>query len=351
MIYPNCLYREILRVFFRVKNQWITFLAILEYLTITKALNLFKLWLTYHWSRIFKIVFVWGLPTTLSVEPTTSCNLRCPECPSGLRSFTRPTGMLNSETYKKIIDQASDHLTWLHLYFQGEPFLHPRFLDLVNYADEKRIFTSTSTNAHYLTEKLVTQIIQSGLKQIIISLDGITQEIYEKYRVGGDLEKVKKGLIFLVEERKKIKSKFPRIVLQFLVTGQNEHQIPILKSWAREIQVDELQLKTAQIYNFENGSDLIPSDLGFSRYIPDSLGKWKLKKQIENKCWRMWQGAVVTWDGKVVPCCFDKDAHHVMGELNSLSLKNIWYSENYINFRKQLLKGRSEIEMCRNCSE
>jgi radical SAM protein with 4Fe4S-binding SPASM domain len=320
-------------------------------MTLPKAVNLFKLWLSFQVSRVFKSVLTWGMPTTLSIEPTTSCNLRCPECPSGLRSFTRPTGMLDSDRYKKVIDQASNHLTWLHLYFQGEPFLHPRFLDLVKYADEKRIFTSTSTNAHYLTERLVTQIFESGLKQVIISLDGITQEIYEKYRVGGDLTKVKKGLLLLIEERKKIKSKFPRIVLQFLVTGQNEHQIPNLTSWAREIKVDELQLKTAQIYNFEDGSELIPSDLAYSRYIPGSLGKWKIKKPMENKCWRMWQGAVITWDGKVVPCCFDKDAHHVMGELDSLSLEKIWYSENYKNFKKQLIMGRREIEMCRNCSE
>jgi radical SAM protein with 4Fe4S-binding SPASM domain len=342
---------EILGVFFSVKNRLITILAYLEYVTFTKALNLIKLWLSFHWSRILQRPFIWGLPTTLSIEPTTGCNLRCPECPSGLRSFTRPTGMLNSDLYEKIIDEVSNHLTWLHLYFQGEPFLHPRFLDLVKYADKKRIFTSTSTNAHYLTEKLVKEILHSGLKQVIISMDGITQEIYEKYRVGGDLEKVKKGLLLLIKERRKKSSMFPRIVLQFLVTGQNEHQIPKLKFWAKQIGVDELQLKTAQIYNFENGSELIPSDLGYSRYIPECSGKWLLKKHIENKCWRMWQGAVVTWDGKVVPCCFDKDAQYPMGNLNQNSLDNIWSSKAYRIFRAQLLKDRSQIDICTNCSE
>ncbi|WP_332911056.1 SPASM domain-containing protein [Algoriphagus boritolerans] len=111
-------------------------------------------------------------------------------------------------------------------------------------------------------------------------------------------------------------------MLQFLVTGQNEHQLPALKSWAKAMEVDELQLKTTQIYDFENGSDLIPKDLGYSRYLPLGNGKWKLKKQLENKCWRMWEGAVVTWDGKVVPCCFDKDANHVMGELKKSDSKH-----------------------------
>lgn len=294
---------------------------------------------------------MWGKPTTLSIEPTTSCNLRCPECPSGLRSFTRPTGMLQEKLFEKVIDQVEGHLTWLHLYFQGEPFLNPRFLEMVKYADSKGIFTSTSTNAHYLQEKQVKAILESGLKQLIVSMDGITQEVYEQYRVGGSLEKVQDGLRLLIAERKKSGKAFPRIILQFLVTGQNEHQLPALKTWAKSMEVDELQLKTTQIYDFEHGSELIPSDLGYSRYIPAGNGTWKLKEKLENKCWRMWQGAVVTWDGKVVPCCFDKDASHVMGELKESSLEAIWMSLPYFQFRKQLLADRTQIEICRNCTE
>ncbi len=294
---------------------------------------------------------LWGKPTTLSVEPTTSCNLRCPECPSGLRSFTRPTGMLQDQLFEKVILQSKSYLTWLHLYFQGEPFLNPRFLEMVKFADQNKIFTSTSTNAHYLDKVTVDKILKSGLKQLIVSMDGITQEVYQQYRVGGNLEKVQKGLKLLIEEREKIVNNYPRVILQFLVTGQNEHQIPDLKSWAKKMKVDELQLKTTQVYDFEEGSELIPSDLGYSRYIPSGDGKWKLKKKLENKCWRMWQGAVVTWDGQVVPCCFDKDASHVMGELKSQTLMAIWNSNSYQAFRNQLFMDRSQIEICRNCTE
>ncbi|GAA0877276.1 hypothetical protein GCM10009119_02440 [Algoriphagus jejuensis] len=259
--------------------------------------------------------------------------------------------MLQEQLFEKVIDQSAPHLSWLHLYFQGEPFLNPRFLEMVKYADSRGIFTSTSTNAHYLQAKKVEGILQSGLKQLTVSMDGITQEVYESYRIGGNLEKVQNGLKLLISERKKAGRNFPRIVLQFLVTGQNEHQLPVLKSWAQAIKVDELQLKTTQIYGFENGSDLIPSDLGYSRYVPTGTGKWKLKKHPENKCWKMWEGAVVTWDGKVVPCCFDKDASHVMGELKSQPLALIWNSLAYLNFRKQLLTDRTQIEICRNCTE
>ncbi|OOG70761.1 SPASM domain-containing protein [Algoriphagus sp. A40] len=334
-----------------MKNKWITGLEFYRYLTLQKVSNYLLLRSSFRLSQVLHRPIMWGKPTTLSIEPTTSCNLRCPECPSGLRSFTRPTGMLQEKLFESVIDQVKGHLSWLHLYFQGEPFLNSRFLEMVNYADSKGIFTSTSTNAHYLHAKQVDELLKSGLKQLIVSMDGITQEVYEKYRVGGNLEKVQEGLKMLVSERKKARQNFPRIVLQFLVTGQNEHQLPALKTWAKNMEVDELQLKTTQIYDFENGSELIPSDLGYSRYIPVGNGQWKLKKKPENKCWRMWEGAVVTWDGKVVPCCFDKDASHVMGELKEQPLASIWNSLAYIKFRKQLLSDRTQIEICRNCTE
>lgn len=338
-------------VFPCVKNQIITGYAYLRYFNFSKVRNLALLWLSFHWSRILKKPRIWGKPSVLSIEPTTSCNLRCPECPSGLRSFTRPTGMLQKSLYQHVISTSKNQLTWLHLYFQGEPFLNPDFLEMIRFADQNRVFTSTSTNAHYLSPETISRIIASGLRQLIVSMDGVSQEIYAKYRVGGQLEKVQSGLRLLLEERKKSKALFPRVVLQFLVTGQNEHQIPELKLWAKEIGVDELQLKTTQIYDFENGSELIPSDLGYSRYIPDGKGKWKLKKKVENKCWRMWQGAVVTWDGKVVPCCFDKDAQFVMGDLQKEALSTIWLTDSYQQFRKQLLQDRTQLEICKNCTE
>lgn len=266
----------------------------MKYLSLGKLSNLALLFFSFHLSQILRKPIHWGKPTTLSIEPTTSCNLRCPECPSGLRSFTRPTGMLSKQVFEKAITESRNNLTYLHLYFQGEPFLHPEFLELVRLADKNRIFTATSTNAHYIHEENVDKIIHSGLKQLIVSMDGMTQEVYQDYRIGGKLEKVQKGLALLLNRRKESGNTFPRIVLQYLVTGKNEHQIPELKSWARTIGVDELQLKTTQIYDFERGSELIPKDLKYSRYVPTSDGKWKLKKPIENKCWRMWQGAVIT---------------------------------------------------------
>src|SRR4026209_672349 len=111
--------------------------------------NAFQIWRSYQQSRASLIPIVKGLPVSIGIEPTTSCNLRCPECPSGLRSFTRHTGMLDPELFRNAIDQLHRHIFYMTFYFQGEPLLHPRFCEMVKYASDKNIYTATSTNAHF----------------------------------------------------------------------------------------------------------------------------------------------------------------------------------------------------------
>ncbi len=292
-----------------------------------------------------------GMPVAISFEPTTSCNLRCPECPSGLRSFTRPTGMLDPDFFKSVIDDIHKDLLYLIFYFQGEPYLNPAFLDLVKYACSKKIYTATSTNAHYLNDANARKTIESGLDRLIISIDGTTQETYESYRVGGQLNKVLDGARNIVKWKRELKSSTPHIIFQFLVVKPNEHQLEDVKKLAREIGIDEVAFKTAQVYDYENGNDLIPENDRYSRYRTNGEGKWEIKNNLLNHCWILWHSCVVTWDGRVVPCCFDKDAEYLMGDLKNNSFSSIWQSPVYDKFRASVLRSRSEIEMCKNCTE
>jgi pyruvate-formate lyase-activating enzyme len=129
-------------------------LNFLSKLTPRRVFNGLLVLSSYYVSKWFKRPVQWGLPVSLSFEPTTSCNLRCPECPSGLRAFTRPTGMLNESFFEKTIDSLSTRLIYLIFYFQGEPYLNPVFLEMVRYASKKKIYTATSTNGHYLVRRV-----------------------------------------------------------------------------------------------------------------------------------------------------------------------------------------------------
>ena len=325
-------------------------LNLLSKLTLSRLYNGGLLFFSYYISRFLKKAIHLGSPISIAMEPTTSCNLRCPECPSGLRDFTRSTGMLEPSFYRKVIDEIYKHTHYLTFYFQGEPFLNKGFLDMVSYASKKNIYTATSTNAHYFDEETAKKTVESGLDRLIISLDGTTQDTYEQYRIGGTLNKVIEGTKEVLKWKKALKSKTPHIRFQFLVVKPNEHQIEDAVILGNELGVDEVVFKTAQIYDYKNGSPLIPENDQYSRYKKTSTG-YVLKNKLLNQCWKMWQSCVITWDGKVVPCCFDKDAKHQLGDLKENKLNDIWRSSGYQNFRKSILKGRSQIDICKNCTE
>lgn len=294
---------------------------------------------------------MWGLPAAISIEPTTACNLGCPECPSGLKAFTRPTGNLNKDDFEKWIRPMRKHLGYMTFYFQGEPFIHPTFLDLISTATRYKIYTATSTNAHFLNDEMAKKTVQSGLDRLIISIDGTTQEVYESYRVNGRLDKVLEGAKNVIRWKHKLKSNTPHIIFQFLVVKPNEHQIDEVHELASSLGVDEVRLKTAQVYDYKHGNPLIPVNENYSRYRKQNDGTYVIKNKLSNQCWRMWQSCVITWDGKVVPCCFDKDATHVLGTLKEQDMQTIWHEESYRNFRSQILQSRKNIDICANCSE
>jgi radical SAM protein with 4Fe4S-binding SPASM domain len=259
--------------------------------------------------------------------------------------------MLSDEVFEKIIDELAPRLSYLIFYFQGEPYLNTSFLKHVKYAAKKNVYTATSTNAHYLGDKNAQATVESGLDRLIISIDGATQETYEQYRKGGKLEKVIEGTKNIVRWKKKLKSKTPHIIFQYLVVKPNEHELDDVQELAKGLGVNEVAFKTAQIYDYENGSDLIPTIDKYARYRKMANGKWEIKNRLLNDCWKMWHSCVITWDGKVVPCCFDKDAHYQLGSMQNQSFEQVWRGGAYQNFRKSLIKSRSEIEMCKNCSE
>jgi len=326
-------------------------LNLMSKVTPRRAWNAIQILSSYFYSKTTGQPVHWGMPIAISFEPTTSCNLRCPECPSGLRSFTRPTGMMEEKLYKKTIDELADTLLYLIFYFQGEPYLHPKFFELVQYAHDKGIYTATSTNAHYLNDEKARKTVESGLDRLIISIDGTTQETYEQYRIGGNLEKVLEGTRNIVKWKKELKSSTPHVIFQFLVVKPNEHQIEDVKRLAEEMGVDEVGLKTAQIYDYEEGSDLIPTIDKYSRYEKQESGRFSIKNKFVDHCWKMWHSCVITWDGGVVPCCFDKDAEYQLGDMKKTTFRELWRGKKYNDFRASLIRSRSEIEMCKNCTE
>ena len=324
-------------------------LKLVKYISFKKVYNLFRIFFGYYISLIIRKSVVWGFPYSITTEPTNQCNLNCLECPTGNKLTNVSKGKMDFGNYKKIIDDVKKFVIYQMLYFQGEPFLHPDLFKMIKYSDDNNIYTNISSNGHFLTTENSVKIIKSGLKKIIISVDGTTQESYEKYRVGGKLNVVLKGVKNLVKAKKAFNSKYPKITIQFLVFSHNEDEISEIKALSKELSVDKLEIKSAQINHPDNYS-LIPKTEKYARYKKTG-SKYIIKSKLQNKCFRLWSTMVITWNGSVIPCCFDKHNIYKMGNIISSDTLKMWDSEEFNNFRNALLKNRKGIEICCNCSE
>ena len=269
---------------------------IIKHLSIQRVWNIALLRASYVAARIFKLNKNWGFPFALSIEPTTACNLGCPACPSGLKAFSRPTGKIDLNLHQQWLAQVSGTVFYINYYFQGEPFLHPQFLELIREAKRQKIYTATSTNAHFIDQNKAKEIVASGLDRLIISIDGLTQETYESYRVHGKLDKVIAASKSLVAAKKEANSSTPHLIFQFLVVKANEHQVNEVQQLASEIGIDEVRFKTAQVYDYVNGNELIPDNEAYSRYVKQKDGTYRFKYKGGNSCWRMWSSSVLTWE-------------------------------------------------------
>lgn len=320
-------------------------------LTARKILNATKLNLSY---RLFLagIRCRWKLsPLFISIEPTNVCNLHCPECPVGMRTEGIESENADENITYSLLDELQSTLMHVIFYFQGEPLMNRNFSNLVRYAHRKNILTSTSTNAQLINSETAKKIVESGLDRLIISIDGATQETYEAYRVGGRLDKAIEAVENLIKWKNVLKSHSPFIEIQFLVLKTNEHQLKEMKQLARKLKADKLTFKSAQLYDFENGNPFMPDNKRYSRYEQKPDGRYYIKNPLRNRCRRMWNGAVVTSRGDVLPCCFDKDSSQVFGNLKDKTFTECRNSTRAEEFKDAIRKNCRQYEMCRNCTE
>ena len=301
---------------------------------------------SYGLSRLARKPLVWGMPFAAGIELTNNCNLRCPHCTSGSGAMTRQRGYISSELFESVISQLEPWLFRLMFYFQGESMMHPDFFDMLGRA--KECGTVVSTNGHFLTRESCRSMVEADPLRIIVSFDGISRESYSAYRVGGDYDRVREGIVTLAEELKKV-GRSKTLVLQALVNSGNESELGEIRAFGEKTGA-RVSFKSMQLLNAKDGHGILPGSDKYRRYRI-SGGRLVMKGRQKNYCRRLWIHPVITWDGRVVPCCFDKDATYIMGDLNRESFKSVWTGDSYMRFRKMVMSNRAGIEICSNCTE
>ena len=282
-------------------------------------------------------------PLFVSVEPSAVCQLRCPACPVGLAFGNKCAEVyMSMDLWERVLSQIKDSAWVVQFYFQGEPLLNKDLPLMIREAHDAGLYTIVSTNAQAMTPELAKALVAAGLDRIIISMDGLTQETYEAYRVGGSLDQCKAAIRWL----QKAKSAGLTIELQVLRLRSNEHEWRAFRKEYKTLGADRLVFKTAQLYDYRHGHPLMPSEPRYRRYEQHADGLW-YRKPLGKGCFRVWSGVVIAANGDVLPCCYDKDHAHAYGNINDASLRELFSGPAARTFRTQALLQTPEI--CKEC--
>lgn len=294
-----------------------------------------------HWIRPLS---VWGIPYYITVEPASICNLRCPVCPSGLKKTRRDPALLPLENFKALIDQIGDYLVCLQLWEWGEPLLNPDFYEMVAYAKKKGIVLITSTNGHFFeSAEAAEKLIKSGLDGIILAVDGTTQEVYEKYRVGGDLEKVLRGIGNLVAA-KKVYGGGPVLHFRMVINAYNEHQIDDFLKLGVSLGVDMVSNKKINCHmgGEDDNLSILPQQEGLVRNRQHAGYKYH--------CTIPWCNPGLMSNGHIALCALAALGETCLEPIDTThSFRQIWQSQAAREFRRNMKEDQNHYEICRSC--
>ncbi len=316
--------------------------------TFRRLANEARCLLSYILSR-GKVRYFRHKPCFISVEPANYCQLSCPECYVG--THRRPVSerrLMHASVLIPLLAEVAPCVHTMQFYFQGEPTLNSQLPMFIGEAQKFRMVTIVSTNAQAISREMAYQLVSAGLSKIIVSMDGLTQSTYERYRRGGKVKCVLDALSWLSEAKAEFGSDI-EIELQCLMLKTNQHEWEELRRRYRELGATRFVLKTVQISDERNFESLLPDDKSLSRYEQAADGSYRLHGKLRRRCLRLWRGCVVAADGNVLPCCFDKAEQYSFGR--NTSLQEAWFSESAMAFRERVLTQREKIPICQNCTE
>ena len=278
-------------------------------------------------------------PVAAFIEPTSFCNLRCPACPTGLRLSLRPAKKIEWDFYKSVIDEIGDYLLRLYMYNWGEPLLHQQTPEFIQYAKSKNIEVILSSNlSQKLTDNYIERLVKSGLDQLIVGLDGATEETYKKYRRGGNYSLVKQNLSRIQSVKSKLGLSTPTIICQFLVFKHNEHEIDTVKADYKNWGADGLTIGGAEMPFAPYNEGFEPSTISkYNIYSPENQRMLETKRQLENgrPCSWLYGTLVLNPNGHVSPCCSIPDQKDDFGEYApEQGFFEVWNSERFRRARK-----------------
>ncbi len=306
-----------------------------------------------------------ALPKIVAIDPMPGiCNLRCPLCPTGNGTIEAAKKMLEFDVFTKILEKVHSAKT-LHLFRWGESLAHPKICEMIKFASDKGLSVYIHSNFSLkLSDEFFEKLVNSGLADLTLSVDGVSQEAYEKYRKNGSIELVLENMKKLSEAKKRLGKETPKVTWKFVVNKFNEHEIGkariIAESFGFDFRtsiitlVDDVPDVPMQQYSKEQMSGLIDEWMPSEKNIYQPYKDIKDGKESESlyggHCTFLWDSIYVNPDGSVYPCCFATSPKSSFGNILTQSLEEIWYSDNYLYSRNLFTKEKFDGEVKNVCT-
>ncbi len=277
-----------------------------------------------------------SMPYIYIIDPCNVCNLRCPLCPTGNQTADRPKKMMAFDCFTSIIDQARPYAIEVILHNWGESLLHPKIFDMIRYAQDANIGTSVSSHLNQVSDEMIEKMIDSGLEHLTASIDGATQEVYEKYRVRGSLSSALSTLERLQHRKRVRRSHTPVVEWQFIVMRHNEHEIDAARAMAARLGVDRFRLLSVglpfdDLENLALAGQWMSDNPKYRGYHPDTmLARGYL---YDEPCFYPYRAITINPDGAVAPCCAISHTKWDFGSIREQSLREIWNGARYQSAR------------------
>jgi radical SAM protein with 4Fe4S-binding SPASM domain len=279
-------------------------------------------------------------PPDLLLGPATICNLRCPLCPTGGGTLRLKKEILEPETFRAIVSNIRlDYLFYASLFSWGEPFLNPHIFEYVRFFHDRRLFTVIHTNfcVKDYEPEFFDQVILSGLDELTVSIDGASQETYEKYRVGGDFERVVANMAGLAAAKRRRNASTPRVVYKMLLNRFNETEIDDARRIAAQVGAEffpDERFEVPSHVQDEWLSSPVREKLKNAQNTPPAR---KVAGEINTYCRQLWDTLVVNADGDLFPCCSVADQAMAIGNLARDHIDTLWNSPKMIALRRYVV--------------
>lgn len=252
---------------------------------------------------------------------------------------------MDLDMFKDLIGKNYKSLAYLVLYNLGEPFLYEGVFDMIKFAVSQNIYVKVSTNGFFKEKDTILRILDSGLDEILISLDFLDSQSYQRFKNKDVFLQVTNNIKDIIKYRGSRKKPF--VAVQFLLVKHKRKSVEEIKSLSQSLGVDDILFKKVRLDDniFHEYREILPDD---KNQIRDVYCKRLNARRFS--CLRPWISLVVLWDGTIVPCCLDFNADYPMGNLNQDSLAGIWNSIGFVKFRNTLLAKEPQTRLCAGCS-